>query len=126
MKKTIDPDELLPMQVALRAERAVLGSLLVDPATLARVEELREEHFLALRHRIVFRAIQALRAAGDPITLQTVAFRAWREPGSEMLLPDDFRSMVDEALPPLIHVTAGELIGAANLRALCLCGQDID
>jgi len=125
MQKTIDPDELLPMQAALRAERAVLGSLLVEPETLARVEELREEHFLALRHRLVFRVIQTLRAAGEPITLQTVAYRAWREPGSEMLLPDDFRDMLDEALPAMIHAPASELIGAANLRALRLCGEDL-
>ena len=124
-RKAIDPAELLPAQKAIRAERSVLGSLIQEPAQLSRVEDLREDHFLSQRHRVVFRAILRLRSAGEPITLQTVAYRAWREPDSEMLLPEDFREMLIEALPCLITVPAGEMIRAAARRALLAYGLDV-
>ena len=53
------------------AERALLGAILLDPASALDVD-LRAEYFFAPKHRVIFDAIGELLESGqdvDPITL---------------------------------------------------------
>lgn len=51
----------------LDAERALLGSLILDPAALSQVNGLRAEHFAEERHRRIYAAIGSLVADGSPV-----------------------------------------------------------
>jgi len=61
--------------VSIRAEQAVLGSLLVDNDSLDRCADLEASHFYREDHRLIFAEIQRQIAAGkrvDPMTLMNV------------------------------------------------------
>lgn len=59
---------VLPGPVDLEAERALLGSLILDPATaLSQVNGLRAEHFAEERHRRLYAAISLLVADQVPV-----------------------------------------------------------
>ncbi|MFN2431800.1 MAG: replicative DNA helicase, partial [Gemmatimonadota bacterium] len=63
----------LPQSV--EAEVAVLGAMLLDPAAIGRAVEanLREDDFVPVAHRVIFRAVLRLydrRQAVDPVTLK--------------------------------------------------------
>lgn len=71
-KGTSVPSEALPHN--LEAERAVIGSMLMDDeAMLVALERLHEEHFYHPPHRIIFEAVRALSANNQEITLTTLA-----------------------------------------------------
>ena len=56
-----------------RSERAILGSMLVSPTTVARAEELLvPEDFYKLRHQIIFTTIKELADRGEPADLVTL------------------------------------------------------
>lgn len=56
-----------------RSERAILGSMLVSPATIARAEELLSaDDFYKLRHQIIFTTIRELADKGEPADLITL------------------------------------------------------
>ncbi len=65
--------EKLPPQ-SLEAEQAVLGALLANPATLARVVELlRPESFYKQSHKLIYSAIVDLFNSSEPIDVVTVS-----------------------------------------------------
>jgi len=56
-----------------RSERAILGSMLASPSTIARAEELlAPEDFYKLRHQIIFSTIRELADRGEPADLVTL------------------------------------------------------
>ena len=56
-----------------RSERAILGSMLVSPTSIARAEELlTPEDFYKLRHQIIFTTIKELADKGEPADLITL------------------------------------------------------
>lgn len=56
-----------------RSERAILGSMLVSPTTIARAEELlTADDFYKLRHQIIFTTIKELADKGEPADLITL------------------------------------------------------
>jgi replicative DNA helicase len=62
-----------PLPHSTRAEKAVLGSMLASPATVARAEELlRPEEFYRLQHQHVFRALLDLARRNVAVDLVTV------------------------------------------------------
>lgn len=59
----------------LDAEGAVLSAVMLDPSALAKVPELRPEHFYSEAHRRIFEACIAVAANGEPLDAVTV--HAW-------------------------------------------------
>src|SRR5450830_922859 len=58
--------------VSIRAEQAVLGSLLLDSEALDRIADLEAAHFYRHDHRMIFEEIQRQVGAGgrvDPMTV---------------------------------------------------------
>ncbi len=75
-KKTSSPSinsiELKPLY-ALDAERAVLGAMIVHPDAINDVaESLTRSDFFSTPHQILFEAIMAMNAAGQPIEILTL------------------------------------------------------
>ncbi|BDG61904.1 replicative DNA helicase [Caldinitratiruptor microaerophilus] len=65
-----------PLPQNLEAEQSVLGAILLDSEVAGWVlNELPADDFYADRHRIIYRAMQALAAEGRPIDLVTVGER---------------------------------------------------
>ena len=72
-KKKVSLEELLPPQ-NLEAEKALLGSMLLDKeARLKAIEEVKEEYFYKESHRLVFSAILSLFEKNEPVDLVTLA-----------------------------------------------------
>src|SRR5947209_2857268 len=68
-----DPGSLRIPPHSDRSERAILGSMLAFPATIARSEELlMPEDFYKLRHQIIFQTIRELAERGEPADLVTL------------------------------------------------------
>ncbi|MDQ6856600.1 MAG: hypothetical protein M3Z57_05950, partial [Candidatus Dormibacteraeota bacterium] len=66
----------------LGAERAVLGSLMIDPVAIAEIRDVLEpEDFYAERHAHIYRAATALADRGDPIDELTLQSQLERGPG---------------------------------------------
>jgi replicative DNA helicase len=57
----------------LDAEAAVLSAVMLDPAALDRVTELKPEHFYSEAHRRIFEACLELRQTGSPVDVVQVA-----------------------------------------------------
>lgn len=67
-----DQQHLEDHTVSIRAEQAVLGSLLLDSDALDRLGDLQAEHFYRADHRLIFAEIQRQIVAGkraDPMTV---------------------------------------------------------
>jgi replicative DNA helicase len=66
----------------LGAERAVLGSLMIDQAAVAEIRDVLDpEDFYAERHAHIYRAAVALADRGDPIDEVTLQSQLERGPG---------------------------------------------
>ena len=66
----------------LGAERAVLGSLMIDPAAIAEIRDVLEPaDFYAERHALIYRAAVELADRGDPIDEVTLQSQLERGPG---------------------------------------------
>ena len=71
---TTEINEALPF--SKDAEKAVLGSILLDPDRLVVIEGmLREEHFFLDAHQKIYHAINSLSSAGEAADILTVADR---------------------------------------------------
>ncbi|MCX8038447.1 MAG: replicative DNA helicase [Candidatus Sumerlaeia bacterium] len=71
-KVELDPTRTLPHN--LDAERAVLGSILIDASTIPIVSDLlRAEDFYSTAHQRIFEAVLRLSHAGKPVDLMTLA-----------------------------------------------------
>lgn len=65
--------QIVPPIADLEAEQAVLGSILLDRGFRAEVAGvLTPDDFYGPDHRLIFRAMQDMEAAGEPIDLVTV------------------------------------------------------
>lgn len=72
MKQENDKLKLLPQSI--EAEEAILGAILVNPASLGRiVESLKSESFYKPAHRIIYEAVLDLFRKNEPIDIVTVS-----------------------------------------------------
>ncbi len=60
---------------SLEAEQAVLGGLLLNPATMDRIGHLRPEHFARADHRVIYQSMLDCVEVGDVIDVVTVSER---------------------------------------------------
>lgn len=92
---------------AIDAERAVLGSMLIDPdAVQEGLNVVKEAYFYREAHRKIFRVIAELHARGDPVDLVTV---------TETLRVHDWLDEVGGAYE--ISQLAEAVVSAAHLHA---------
>lgn len=68
MARSILPESFTPSA----AEASVLGGVLIHPELLEQLGDLHVEHFADIRHRAVYGAMLALRAAGTAIDVTTI------------------------------------------------------
>ncbi len=93
---------------ALDAERAVLGALLLEPSSYEAVidEGLRPDDFYRPAHGTIFRVVQALHAAAEPIDTLTVVDELMKHGQLEAVGGAAAVSQLEAMLPTAAHVGA--------------------
>jgi replicative DNA helicase len=93
---------------ALDAERAVLGALLLEPSSYEQVidEGLRPDDFYRPAHGTIFRVVQALHAAAEPIDTLTVVDELLKNGQLDAVGGAAAVSQLEAMLPTAAHVGA--------------------
>src|SRR6202011_2238463 len=102
----------------LNAERAVLGSMLIDSDAIAQIRELLEpQDFYAERHAHLYRAAAALAERGEPIDTVTLHDQLERGPGVGRAGGLDYIAELSLAVPTAASVVHyAEIVVAHSLR----------
>jgi len=100
------------------AERAVLGSILMDPDAVAQVRELLEpDDFYAERHQHIYRAAVLLSERGEPVDIVTLPGELERGPGVGRAGGMDYISDLNFSVPTAASVKHyAEIVVAHALR----------
>ncbi len=117
---------LPPSDIA--AERAVLGSLMIDQAAIAEVRDLLEpDDFYAERHAHIYRAATALADRGDPIDEVTLQAQLDRGPGIGRAGGVDYIGMLTLEVPSAASVKhwADIVVNHALRRRLISAGGEV-
>jgi replicative DNA helicase len=112
----------------LTAERAVLGSILLErDAILAVSDQLQADDFYLEKHALIYQAMLACLARRVPPDLATVAGELRRQEQLELVGGLAFLGELAEAVPTAVHVSYyGEIVGrTATLRRLIESGGKI-
>jgi replicative DNA helicase len=110
------------------AERAVLGSLMIDQAAIAEIRDILEpEDFYAERHAQIYRAATALADRGDPIDEVTLQAQLERGPGIGRAGGLDYISELTLEVPTAASVRhwAEIVINHALRRRLISAGSEV-
>ena len=102
----------------LNAERAVLGSMLIDSDAIAQIRELLEpQDFYAERHAHLYRAAAALAERGEPIDTVTLHDQLERGPGVGRAGGLDYIAELSLAVPTAASVVHyAEIVVAHSMR----------
>ena len=111
----------------LDAEAAVLSAVMLDPAALDRVPELKAEHFYSEAHRRIFEAALELKSSGTPVDVVQVG--SWlrdRQRLAQVGGPGYLSQILDMA-PVVANVGAyaDNIREKARIRALILACQRV-
>jgi replicative DNA helicase len=88
----------------LEAERAVLGSILIDPETVGDIMELiKSEDFYHEKHKAVFRAMESLYEKAEPIDLVTLSDSLRKESALEKVGGELFIAQLADGVPTSAH-----------------------
>jgi replicative DNA helicase len=118
-----DRISLLKIPQAEESEQAVLGALLLDPASFDRISDrLRPEHFFAHHRRLVYAEIVRQLAAGQAVDLFTV-FARLRDQDVTLAELNSWAQCVPSASTIVRH--AELVIEAARGRALMSASHEI-
>ena len=112
----------------LGAERAVLGSLMIDQGAIAEIRDVLEpEDFYAERHAHIYRAAVALADRGDPIDEVTLQSQLDRGPGIGRAGGVDYISELTLEVPTAASVRhwAEIVINHALRRRLIAAGGEV-
>ena len=112
----------------LGAERAVLGSLMIDQAAVAEIRDILDpEDFYAERHAHIYRAAVALADRGDPIDEVTLQSQLERGPGVGRAGGVDYISELTLEVPTAASVKhwAEIVINHALRRRLISAGGEV-
>lgn len=126
MKEGIEIGKVPPQN--LEAERSVLGSLLLDPSTLPKaLEILQPEDFYWEAHQIIYKAILATEAKGQPIDLITVAEELRRNDQLEKIGGVEYLRLILDSVPTSAYLEhyARIVQEKAILRSLIQASQKI-
>ena len=110
------------------AERAVLGSMLIDPETVSDVMEvITSEDFYNEKHKIVFRAMERLVEKADPVDVVTLSDVLRKEAVIEKIGGEVFLVQLAQGVPTSAHcVEYAKLVREkAVLRNLINTGSKI-
>ena len=112
----MQPQRLLPQDI--EAEEAVLGSLLIDEQSLAKVAYfLKPEDFAREKHRWCYQACLDLFNRGEPMDQRTVSSELSRHERLDLVGGDAFLSHLVQVVPTSVHV---EYYGRLVCRAAML------
>jgi replicative DNA helicase len=112
----------------LGAERAVLGSLMIDQAAIAEIRDVLEpDDFYAERHAHIYRAATALADRGDPIDEVTLQSQLDRGPGIGRAGGLDYISELTLEVPTAASVRhwADIVLNHALRRRLIAAGGEV-
>ncbi|MCX7047027.1 MAG: replicative DNA helicase [Candidatus Sumerlaeota bacterium] len=99
--------ELRQQPHSLDAERATLGSILIDNRLVATVSQyLKAEHFYDAGHRAIFEAIRELEDAGSPIDPTTLAEALMRAGKFELAGGSAYLAVLESAVLSTSNVAA--------------------
>jgi replicative DNA helicase len=115
--RVLGPDMRVPPS-DLNAERAVLGSMLIDSDAIAQIREMLEpQDFYAERHAHLYRAAAALAERGEPIDTVTLHDQLERGPGVGRAGGLDYIAELSLAVPTAASVVHyAEIVVAHSLR----------
>jgi len=115
--RVLGPDMRVPPS-DLNAERAVLGSMLIDSDAIAQIRELLEpQDFYAERHAHLYRAAAALAERGEPIDTVTLHDQLERGPGVGRAGGLDYIAELSLAVPTAASVVHyAEIVVAHSMR----------
>ena len=107
-----------PIPHNVEAERATIGSVLINPEALQQVAWLKSEHFYMHRHQFIWTAMVSLDSQGKPIDLLTVYDEIERMGKAQDLDSVYITSLINE-VPTSINVEhyAGIVLDYAQRRA---------
>ncbi len=123
---TISSGRVPPSDIG--AERAVLGSLMIDPAAIAEIRDvLGPEDFYSERHAHIYRAATALTDRGDPIDEVTLQSQLERGPGVGRAGGLDYISELTLEVPTAASVRhwADIVVNHALRRRLISAGSEV-
>lgn len=112
----------------LEAEQAVLGSLLIDKDAIVKIADiLRPEDFYQEKHEIIYRAMQDIYEARDPIDLVTLTNKLEKEKKIENVGGASYLSELLSIVPTASHVVSYAKVvqEKATLRRLIKAANDI-
>lgn len=109
------------------AERAVLGSVLLDDRRWSDVEKLPVEAFFIEKHRRIYRSMVDLRAVGECVDRMTVAHELAKRGQLESVDGLAYLVSLDAGLPELINIASYvRIVGRMYaLRQLVFQGQEV-
>jgi replicative DNA helicase len=115
--RVLAPDMRVPPS-DLNAERAVLGSMLIDSEAIAQIREMLDpQDFYAERHAHLYRAAAALAERGEPIDTVTLHDQLERGPGVGRAGGLDYIAELSLAVPTAASVVHyAEIVVAHSLR----------
>lgn len=112
----------------LQAERATLGSILLERDALVAVADwLSPQDFYLEKHALVYTAMCACLARREPPDLATVAIELRRTERLDLVGGSSFLADVATEVPAAVHIEyyARTVERTATLRRLIMCGGDI-
>ena len=111
----------------LDAEAAVLSAVMLDPAALDRVTDLKPEHFYSEAHRRIFEAALELKSSGTPVDVVQVG--SWLKDRQRLAQVGGtgYLSQILDAAPVVANVTAyaDNIREKSRIRALILACQRV-
>jgi replicative DNA helicase len=100
----------------LEAERAVLGGVLLDPASLERLAEITPADFYQPSHALIFESMHALRGRDEPIDVVTLTAELRRRDRLNTVGGVQYLGELTDAIATVAHIESHARIVTAHAR----------
>jgi replicative DNA helicase len=101
-------------------ERALLGAILIDPSTWARVAVLNPEHFTLEANRRIYRCMGALAALGHPIEISSLTAELEKRDQLELIGGGGYLgALIDGAVPESVDYYVKSIQAHARRKWFC-------
>ena len=110
-----NPDKTVPMNID--AEAALLGGLLIDPASRHNINGLQSDDFYLQKHRWIYTAIIDMHRNGEPVDFVTLVHELERRSQLEAIGGAFYLSQLANAVPSAMNVASyARIISDARKR----------